>query len=497
MQWARIKILLTRPGMVVFGLFVVGLIFQLLSINAHISFLDNGFNANMALRVAHGEIPYRDIFSLITPLHFLVGGFLVKVFGASLLPLTIVGCLVGAGTAAFVFVSVRRLASPVLALVAWLVSIGYLGFLSYYSYTAAFFIAIAMYAGIRATQSGRWHWFVTLGAALSLAYWSKQTIGIYASVGLLVFLFPFRSAVRRIAPVAAGAIAVSLPFLIFLWVNAATREFFEDTIIVPLTVFRNQARLPVPALNTIGLSPSNFENTVFLLATIVTLVTLVWCAYEFFVHKRGQARLFVALASSGMLLLALERYSFSSFRAVIPFAAAAAAVGHASFRAQWAKRAFEIVATGLLFCMFLINIENLNVHFSNNIRYRHGLDALRSTTSEVSELEYAVNFLTTHRGERVAVVPMTPIYYFYADVQNPTRYDLWVPGNITPKAEDEIADALDTKIDYVLFHEYWLFDGLPFKQYAPRLNKILLDKFKVVAQSPDNVIQIYVRKKKL
>ncbi len=85
---------------------------------------DEGLMLQPAARIAAGEVPYRDFFLFHAPGQpYLLAG-LWKLFGPSLVPWRVVRLLTNAVVAVLAYKLARRHASPLLAMVAWLVAAG-------------------------------------------------------------------------------------------------------------------------------------------------------------------------------------------------------------------------------------------------------------------------------------------------------------------------------------------------------------------------------------
>lgn len=107
------------------------------------TFLDAGFEADLAARVASGEVPYRDFFTLLPPVHFLLTGGAIALFGSSLTVLRWLAAMVGAAVPVLTYLLTIRLLPISTALVVWLMSVvfslGMTGNLPGYTWTAVMF----------------------------------------------------------------------------------------------------------------------------------------------------------------------------------------------------------------------------------------------------------------------------------------------------------------------------------------------------------------------
>ena len=97
-------------------------------------------------------------------------------------------------------------------------------------------------------------------------------------------------------------------------------------------------------------------------------------------------------------------------------------------------------------------------------------------------LDYATDFLATHRDTTLSV-PMNPLAYFVSGRRNSSRFHLPIPANISEDDKKEFLHDL-VSASYVIFDDYWPFDGRPFSVYQPEMNRLLNEDFHVVAKGP-------------
>lgn len=115
-MWARIDARRLLPVV----LFVIAAMYLVSRGGISPSVLDLGFEASSARRVADGQVPHRDFFTLLPPVHFLLTGATVRMLGVSMDSLVLFASLVGAGISVAVFGIVRRTTGALgPALAAW------------------------------------------------------------------------------------------------------------------------------------------------------------------------------------------------------------------------------------------------------------------------------------------------------------------------------------------------------------------------------------------
>jgi hypothetical protein len=92
-------------------------------------------------------------------------------------------------------------------------------------------------------------------------------------------------------------------------------------------------------------------------------------------------------------------------------------------------------------------------------------------------------------GEQVFVYPYYPMYYFLANVRNPTRYSILMYHINTPEQFDEVIQALESEQVKLVLWDTWV-AGANLRQWFPeyqdppadeqRLEQYLNDNYKVV-----------------
>ena len=85
--------------------------------------LDEGFEYQLAARILQGEVPYRDFFTVTTPLAFYIQALLIALVGPGLIVGRIATAIVGAGIAVCIYGAGSQVAGRPLAVAAALLSI--------------------------------------------------------------------------------------------------------------------------------------------------------------------------------------------------------------------------------------------------------------------------------------------------------------------------------------------------------------------------------------
>jgi hypothetical protein len=393
--------------------------------------LDEGYFVQQAVRVLHGEVPYRDFGTLYSPALVYLNAFAfgaVGMLGPRALALAVRGML-----ALLLLVIARPLvrhqvwaAAPGVFLLAglddapvrWEPHPGWLSTL--FAVLAAWCLAHG-----RSTR-----WLVLSGVGAGAAYAFKQNTGALALVGIVVWgaLARQRRLYRVLVPTAAFG-ATTLVWLAPLLI-AMDGHLADLGVLVGVV---NEAGLfspPEPALLiAVGCVAAGLwlvrgsadpRLRWYLLAGTALLLT------EF---PRMDA---LHLAWSAPLLLVLGAAALSRMPAVFAAVALAGAVALVS----------PTLASRLAF------VAMPRAHID-------GLDAPSTTAADLDGLVADVQRRTSP-GEPIFVYPTSPLVYVLTERPNPTRFDHLNPGAATPaQIQATIADLAAAQPRLVVVSDYW------------------------------------------
>ena len=218
---------------------------------------DEGVIAYGAVRLLAGELPYRDFWTVYGPGQFWAVAGLFKIFGASLLVERVWDALVRAGIALVGYLIAARLASRTLAVLAWLIILGWLWATGHHGYPllpAALLVMLGalLFTGF-ALEPGRPRRLVLAGIAVGAAAVFRHDVGFYAflSIALSLAVFRLRGAPialgRSLALFTAGVLAAGLPAAAYLLISTPFAELWSQLIVFPATVYAGVRSLPYPS----------------------------------------------------------------------------------------------------------------------------------------------------------------------------------------------------------------------------------------------------------
>jgi hypothetical protein len=246
--------------------------------NAHLVVLwDASYTLDTSVRIALGQMPYRDFPLVHSPLTFLIQAAIMRLTGRVFFHHVLYAALInGLATVLAWRIVLRtlqgrlRAAWPIsLLLAAPLVPLGVYSILPFPSYDcdSAFAILLVIFLLQRlpedsAASNSRWRFFAA-GAALPLPLFFKQNIGLpflaaaYALILLLMLLAQLRRAkaspsTPALGALLAGAVATLVAASLLLHFTAGVGNYLHWTI-----QFASQRRLPgLPVMLTVYAEPS-------------------------------------------------------------------------------------------------------------------------------------------------------------------------------------------------------------------------------------------------
>jgi hypothetical protein len=228
---------------------------------------DEGFALYGALRVLHGEVPYRDFWTVYAPGQFYVLAGLFQLFGTTVLVERVWDTLARAAVVLGVYLvtatlTTRRAALwPALLVTLWVAAAEYYGY--------AVFPALALVLGgawclLRYAAGAPRRWLVASGGLVGLATLFRHDVGLYAvaSLGIVCLLLALTGRARRPATprgwlralvevpglFTLGVLAALLPLAAYLIVVVPPAALWRDLVLYPLTLHRDISALPYPPL---------------------------------------------------------------------------------------------------------------------------------------------------------------------------------------------------------------------------------------------------------
>lgn len=411
---------------------------------------DEGFEFQLASRLAQGQVPYRDFFTVTTPLAFYWQALLIKTIGPGLLVGRISAALSGAGIATGAYLTGRYLAGRPLAVLAALLTIPW-GIPYWaqpnYSWYVDLLALLTAWAALRAgARRGGW---ALPGLLAALTVLTKQNVGLSTAAAVLVYA-AWRGGPRALRTSALFLAAPVAAFLAYLGVAGALPAFWYDTVSFALHSFPTAARIRYPSVHAAAVaagaaSAAGLRALVSYLPQCVLVAGLPILATGAVLRRRwlpeGVLAWMLVLAA---LTIAYPRSDFVHIDYALPMAFVGLAFvlrrGLAT-RPVWTPLASLPLLALLAPSWPAHPIAAHQGGIAPDLPYMRGLRLDAGTVSYVRTVTAAVDRLVPP-GDPVLILPWNPMLYYLADRPNPTPYDWDITLNMPPAGNARIAQIM-------------------------------------------------------
>ena len=282
-------------------LFLVALCVQLIAVRRTLNVYDESLSLYGADRVLHGEVPYRDFWTMYGPAQFyLLAGFF-KLFGVSALVGRIYDALIRSGIACVCFVLVGRLSNRRYAALAFAAALLWLTCIDIPAYNFPAFPALLVslisclfLSRYLRDPSRSWPLFIS-GALVGVTVSFRHDSGFYLCVAQAITLAwstissrapdasPLKALFNLRRPAIlylAGILTIALPLLLFLLWKVPVHDLFYDLFYVPGKIYPKMRRLPFEGFDALRhlRSPFRWEGRAVLEQSIIFFPVLVCLA---------------------------------------------------------------------------------------------------------------------------------------------------------------------------------------------------------------------------
>ncbi len=488
--------------------------------------IDEGFVAALSMRILNGELPYKDFFTLLIPGVFLLHAGLYEVFGPTLWIGRCVLLLVATGIPVLVYLIARQRLSPWASAAAAALSLIWgphaLEHINHanYNWLASFFALVGLWL------TGRWvqtpvpaSWFSArlfcIGLALGLSILFKQTIGGYAFIAIALFILFFQAGWgrwRAWACMSAGAFVVQVPVLVWLGWHGALPAMFRHILIIPLSDFSKGGAHPYPDMWPVwpGFPAVNLDVSTTFLALMPWCYAAValWWLVDFVRARlnrnadnpgaqRARAQEALVLLYSGFAFLGnFPRADYGHLLYNMSAGYIVLTVLFSRLHALLNRAAGAKVALGgmVLLALFLARplVEQgirtpLWTLGARDTAWPHPRAGVKTSAHDAQVFTQVVGEMERIKktGARIFVLPCAPLLSFLADVPNPTRYDVLMPGNYEPGTMQELQTLLGQgHIEWIVWRHRPM-DNLVLADYEPEFAAFLVRTYQSVQRIDD------------
>lgn len=291
-------------------LFAIASLYILTSINRPIDPYDEGIPLTGAFRILHGEVPYRDFWTIYAPGQFYTLAGIFSVLGTSALYARIYDVLIKAGISLLVFLLSDKLLGKRGALVPWFVSVLWLeriGLFEYSIFPALLFLLLSANIFLRTSHTTDQKACFLSGLSLGICAVYRQDFGFYGIASMMAFLAMNRATLRQMGVFGVGFLVPT----VFVY---GTLSLLTGTQVLVLSLIKDPVRLmstvravsfPSPgealklswhALSFDALSQADLSTfATFYLPVFVTIVSVFFLIIERKNKERWQTILLLTL----------------------------------------------------------------------------------------------------------------------------------------------------------------------------------------------------------
>lgn len=548
---------------------VASIVIQIPLHNRSVSFFDEGVTFNIAESISQESVLYQDKVTIIAPGIYFFMALVYKIFGISYLASRYAMAAVFSGAAIMVFLISRRLMTEWIAFVIGLVFVihrvwafpvwNMIG----YSTFSMFFFSLVLYSLLRFNKNPRLSTACAVGFLGAMATLFKQDYGGFTVIGVLLYLFvwpwlhqkntaapePGFSRTKLLAAYVAGGVIVCVPVFVYFALNGALTDFFQNTLVVPLTVETVRESTPLlplrpffqqdqylrahtfeyyPAVSFMhllssyfsGSSPGFLYRNTPLYDQMIKLIHyspyIAILGVGGMLIRRFMGRVF-SLESEDMVatcfvsasLFATQHSPFDFAHLMQMFLPIFVLIGCLAegLRRQLVSRKpfyYAILGgSGLLLGIYvfysIMGVRFLVETFSDKLEGpRAGIYMDRKNRDAC---EKAIRFIqvNTSLGEPIFVLGYHGLFYFLAQRPNPTRFDNLWPIELFPGMNKEIMEIIERERVMYLVKVDKIRPALgAFEDFAPEIAEYANDKFFVerIFGGPRGGLRIIVMKRK-
>jgi hypothetical protein len=521
---------------------VWALFYQLKYYNCGLVLLDEGFLASLADRILHGEVIYRDFYTLAGPLPFYLVALLFKLFGLQLIVIRWMFVFATLGQVTLVLAICRRLApwpfgiaaAVVVATWNWMLTAP-----SAHNWLPELLLLGGLFCGLMSLERRPIPWLFTAGVLCGLAAVCKTTTGNLAFLALVVagsvieLASPapgrMKRAVRSTLTLLSGMLLVVIPAGILLLATAGWDAIYLNLVETATKCYAPEAKVAYPAMYPATRTTDGYIAATWKAATGQLPYKDV---HDLAVHVLAWAPVLAYVVGGLMLLMRLRRKSpnnffFSRLSLVLVFAAfthlqvfpradvahvAAAVVPglmlgailtgllwqHVREKLRDGTPSLRIAAAGLLLVVLACPFAALAKAGATWTYYMYGycdtplqlqrargIYLERLPAAELAALVEQIRNLTKP-GERIIVLPSAAGIYFLADRRNATPYELTYNGPIGPCNIDDFRGTVDASLPrLVVYGLHDRVDGRDFQDYARPVYELIHQKRRLLGVTPN------------
>lgn len=487
--------------------------------------IDEGFVATLSMRIVNGELPYRDFFTLLIPGVFLLHAGLYELFGPSLWIGRCVLLVVATGIPVLVYLVARHRLHPLPSALAAALSLIWgphaLEHINHanYNWLASFCGLMALWltsrwvnARTRDSERPCNGLLFCIGLALGFSIFFKQTIGGYAFIAIALFVLFFGRGGNRWrtwALMSSGALLVHLPVLAWMAWHGALPDMLRHILLIPLSDFSKGGAHPYPSMWPIwpGFPAVDLEVSTTFLAWMPWCYAIValWWFIDFLraraitnpEHQDKHAQEALILLYSGFAFLGnfpRADYGHLLYNMSAGFIVLMVLVSRLhDFLNRIGGRKAALTGMVLMALVLARPLVEYGIRIPlwtlgmRDTVWNHPRAGVKTSARDAKVFTEVVAEMERIQktGARIFVLPNAPLLSFLANVPNPTRYDVLMPGNYERDTMQELKNLLQKGgIEWIVWRHRPM-DNLVLADYEPEFAAFLNRTYQSVRRVDD------------
>lgn len=487
---------ISKYALVGFFLFTLTLFYLYFFVRVLWRIGDEGTIVYGAQRVAEGSIPYRDFFEVMGPLSFYWLGLFFKIFGTKILVARGLLILTGATTAFLLFWLTRRLYNgniDILPSIFYTIISIPLWPGNNHHWDSSLFALLALCSFLLWSDNNKKQYLIASGILTGLTSCIIQQKGFYIFLALIICQITCRykkntknTKLIHIVIFSASYAGVGLLTLLFFHLVDGLDDLIYANLLWPISNYHNVNIVPYAhglieyhwsfwsaffrelfPVCIAQLISAIFLAPLFLIAALPVLILLTLISSYWNTRKREK---FFTSTTIPFWLVGWALWFSEVHRTDLMHLIYGSPVLLVIFFMNWQTNKYGKVKliSHISYCFIyfpLLFFGIFHVFLTSNID--HELQTRRGSILSSTE-DTALNFLleNTNPNDSVFIYPYYPMYYFLANVTNPTRFSILMHNiNTEEQFLETIASLEHRKVKYVLWDT--VVDGINLKKWFP------------------------------
>lgn len=425
-----------------------------------IVYYDEGYIVNSGLKIAHGEIPYRDFDVVYTPLSFVTTAAFLKLFGESVLAGRLAALSISALSLFALYKILKKITKnsfvtilSLLFFIAW--GPAHINFPWPVMFAICFFLYTIFFYIVGFQQKNKKYFFL-MGMMVFMIFLSKQNFGTIIFVASF-FTFIFVKLENKkvyIAYYTLGAVVLSSIFIITLIKTSSLSQFFQN-----MNIYTFERVLIQKTLDTAFVYEGNllikFGKTIFYILPFV--LSLIAFSETF----KSRKKLFVIPVFTALFYIVGIRPTtdYNHLAPLLSISCLSLVIIINQQRAIVSK-----IFIALLIFMVALGFYRAyfngyykwdaplysQTYFVKNPRFFVYMSK-QEAKDTIQLITYIKNY--TNSNDYIFINYYSPLIYFLADRKNSSRYDLVSPNDLPLSYQKAVISTLkEKKVKLVIMH---------------------------------------------